>query len=171
MRHTITYTPTKEVMNQLRPKQWGIVVGDAVAQARAQLILYSMLDHKPEELNSVYTNVYFYLKGIYNAVKDKFLERICDEFDNDGHIEFHDNDMWGTEWELNDYIARFGLKLSEFALIIKTADYLEDSQRFVDKQSAIEEEIDDFVDGLDSIIQHEIQDKLVEYKTGEEETD
>ena len=171
MRHTITYTPTKEVMNQMRPKQWGIVVGDAVAQARAQLILYSMLDHKPEELNSVYTNVYFYLKGIYNAVKDKFLERICDEFDNDGHIEFHDNDIWGTEWELNDYIAHFGLKLSEFALIIKTADYLEDSQRFVDKQSAIEEEIDDFVDGLDSIIQHEIQDKLAEYKTSEEETD
>lgn len=169
MSKKITYTPTKEFIDKIKPQRWGVVVEDGVALSKAQLIIYTMQEHGADEIRKVYRNIDFFLRDLYNELKNEALNRMCDNFEQDGHIELIDENKWFDDNSKDYILSQVSLKLSLLALVVKTSDYLEEAQKFSDKQGEIEEELDYFVESVDSLIKNEIKELLADYKTNEEE--
>lgn len=159
------YKPTQEAMDKIRIISYGLTIGDPVIYAKNILTLYTMQTHKPDDIKNVYMNIYFYLKSIYDASKKQYTDELRQEYDDKGTVTIDKTDsLFGFQDSLDDTLSRYSLKLSEFTFLIPTAEYLDDSQKFVDKQSTIEEEIDYFVDDINSVIENEIEESLAEFK-------
>ena len=167
----IFYKPTQEAIQKLRPKLTsGVVVGDPLEQVKTITVIYAMQDHKESSLDVMYADAYYYLKRIYNVVRDQLRKEYYNRLQENETIAF-DHDQHIFEESVLDYDRLMSWtvrQLLEQIALCPTADYYEEQEKFEHKERQLDAIVGTFVEAVEELCRKDLETELAPFKYREE---
>ena len=167
----IFYKPTQEAIQKLRPKLTsGVVVGDPLEQVKTITVIYAMQDHKESSLDVMYADAYYYLKRIYNVVRDQLRKEYYNRLQENETIAF-DHDQHIFEESVLDYDRLMSWtvrQLLEQIALCPTADYYEEQEKFEHKEQCLDAIVGTFVEAVEELCRKDLETELAPFKYREE---
>ena len=167
----IFYKPTQEAIQKLRPKPIsGVVVGDPLEQVKTITVIYAMQDHKESSLDVMYADAYYYLKRIYNVVRDQLRKEYYNRLQENETIAF-DHDQHIFEESVLDYDRLMSWtvrQLLEQIALCPTADYYEEQEKFEHKEGQLDAIVGTFVEAVEELCRKDLETELAPFKYREE---
>ena len=167
----IFYKPTQEAIQKLRPKLIsGVVVGDPLEQVKTITVIYAMQDHKESSLDVMYADAYYYLKRIYNVVRDQLRKEYYNRLQENETIAF-DHDQHIFEESVLDYDRLMSWtvrQLLEQIALCPTADYYEEQEKFEHKERQLDAIVGTFVEAVEELCRKDLETELAPFKYREE---
>lgn len=167
----IFYKPTQEAIQKLRPKLTsGVVVGDPLEQVKTITVIYAMQDHKESSLDVMYADAYYYLKRIYNVVRDQLRKEYYNRLQENETIAF-DHDQHIFEESVLDYDRLMSWtvrQLLEQIALCPTADYYEEQEKFEHKERQLDAIVGTFVEAVEELCRKDLETELAPFKCHEE---
>lgn len=168
MRDYKTYKPTEEAIKALKEKYKSY--NNAWSEYRTNLLIMCMMPQENRnnfDFSQTLMGLRFNLMGLADEIRYKARESAFNEFKNEGKITFgcygySDN----TQEEIEERAKK---ELALLAVAVNTPDYFESGSNFYDKRTAIEENIDLFVEEMEEIANHELMEYFKDYIVKEEE--
>lgn len=167
----IFYKPTQEAIQKLRPKLTsGVVVGDPLEQVKTITVIYAMQDHKESSLDVMYADAYYYLKRIYNVVRDQLRKEYYNRLQENEIIAFdHDQHIFEESVLDYDHLMSWTVRqLLEQIALCPTADYYEEQEKFEHKERQLDAIVGTFVEAVEELCRKDLETELAPFKYREE---
>ena len=155
-----TFKPTKEAMEKYN-------VSNTMRFGnfnKLQMIVYCMTSDEKDSVYNAYFEFERLLKGLDTSIKNDVYENVYKQFEQEGKV-------WFCGWQYSrecDYdkeevIRRTMEQLTELKMIVKTPDYFDENEKFIQKKNDIEEILIGFEEVLTECWQFEVIKDLEQY--------
>ena len=163
-----TYQPTEEAVKSLKDKYKSY--NKAFSDYNTNLLVMCMMPQENRsnfDFSQTLMGIRYNLMGIAEKIRYNAAQCVIKEFEKDGKVTFS-NCGWtdNTEEEISNRAIK---ELVLIACVVKTPDYFENGNNFYDKRTAIEENVDLFVEEMEDLANKELMEYFAPYKVEEED--
>lgn len=161
-----TFKPTEEAMKRYKTYD----SSDFGEVAKTNLLIYCLKPIEGDDIYNEYRSIKTQLSFLENSEKNSVYQDVSSKYKTDGTV-------WFQGWQFanepdNDKDTLYSNTIKQLLLLknIATPDYFENNQKYLDKVSAIEEQIDYFTDDIYTINQFAVIDELKAFEENDDYT-